>query len=99
VDPITIAGSPFYKKLARQFWTSPTLSRESWINAAGHQIVFRAPYYPVDGLIEFVFNTIEQALGSYLYTVRTDVELVEAVNTVIGQIETFVPYFVNCGYA
>jgi hypothetical protein len=61
--------------------------------------VFRAPYYPVDDLIEFVFNTIEQALGSYLYTVRTDVELVEAVNTVIGQIETFVPYFVNCGYA
>jgi hypothetical protein len=60
--------------------------------------VFRAPYFPVDGPIEFVFNTIEQALGSYFYTVRTDAELVQAVNTVIGQIATFVPYFVNCGY-
>ena len=25
--------------------------------AAGHRIMFRAPYYPVDGPIEFVFNT------------------------------------------
>jgi hypothetical protein len=68
------------------------------VNAAGHRIVFRAPYYPVDGPIEFVFNTIEQALGSYFYTVRTDNELMQAVYTEIGKMETFVPYFVNCGY-
>jgi transposase len=29
---------------------------------AGHRFVFRAPYWPVDGPIEYVFNTIEMAL-------------------------------------
>jgi hypothetical protein len=32
------------------------------IQQHGHRYVFRAPYYPVDGPIEYVFNTIEQAL-------------------------------------
>jgi hypothetical protein len=68
------------------------------VNTAGHRIVFRAPCYPVDGSIEFVFNTIERALGSYFYTVRTDNELMQAVYTEIGKMETFVPYFLNCGY-
>eukprot|EP00536_Pseudo-nitzschia_multiseries_P006690 jgi/Psemu1/15854/gm1.15854_g len=30
---------------------------------AGHRFVFRAPYYPVNGSIEYVFNTIEMALS------------------------------------
>jgi len=29
---------------------------------AGHRIVFRAPYYPVDGAIEYIFNVIQCAL-------------------------------------
>jgi hypothetical protein len=33
------------------------------IFAAGHRIVFRAPYYPIDGPIKFVFNTIQTYLA------------------------------------
>ena len=32
------------------------------IFAAGHRIIFSAPYYPVDGPIEYVFNTLHCAL-------------------------------------
>ena len=32
------------------------------IDAAGHMIVLRAPYYPVDGPIEYVFNIIQNLL-------------------------------------
>lgn len=32
------------------------------ILAAGHCIVYRAPYYPVDGPIKYVFNLIQQQL-------------------------------------
>jgi len=32
------------------------------IYAAGHRLAFRAPYYPVDGPIEFVFNTTQGML-------------------------------------
>eukprot|EP00536_Pseudo-nitzschia_multiseries_P016578 jgi/Psemu1/46739/gm1.46739_g len=36
---------------------------------AGHKFVFRAPYYPVDGPIEYVFNTIEMALSYQMYEI------------------------------
>eukprot|EP00537_Pseudo-nitzschia_pungens_P001385 CAMPEP_0172378124 /NCGR_PEP_ID=MMETSP1060-20121228/69262_1 /TAXON_ID=37318 /ORGANISM="Pseudo-nitzschia pungens, Strain cf. cingulata" /LENGTH=146 /DNA_ID=CAMNT_0013105839 /DNA_START=815 /DNA_END=1256 /DNA_ORIENTATION=- len=39
------------------------------ILAAGHRFVFRAPYYPVDGPIEYVFNTIEMALSYRMYDI------------------------------
>jgi hypothetical protein len=29
---------------------------------AGHRLAYRAPYYPVDGPIKFVFNTIQGML-------------------------------------
>ena len=29
---------------------------------AGHRIVFRAPYHPVDGTIEYIFNVVQCAL-------------------------------------
>jgi hypothetical protein len=32
------------------------------IYAAGHRLAFRAPYYPIDGPIEFVFNTVQGML-------------------------------------
>ena len=40
--------------------TNPTVT--AMILDAGHQILFRTPYYPVDGPIEYVFNTFQNLL-------------------------------------
>lgn len=32
----------------------------------GHRVLFRAPYYPVDGPIEYVFNTLQNILCIYM---------------------------------
>lgn len=68
------------------------------IVGAGHRIVFRAPYYPVDGPIEYVFNTIEQGLTDYQYIVNDGEGLRQAVNTIVTRIDNFREYFVHCGY-
>lgn len=68
------------------------------IVTAGHRMVFRAPYYPVDGPIEFVFNTIEQRLSDYQYVVLDGNSLRQAVNTIITTMDHFEEYFIHCGY-
>lgn len=65
---------------------------------AGHRLLFRAPYYPVDGPIEFVFNTIEQSLNGYQYTITTGNDLRQGVNTIIANMPHFADYFRHCGY-
>ena len=57
------------------------------IHAAGHRIIFRAPYYPVDGPIEYSFNTLfQQELNKKMHEVRTHPQLQEAVPDIISQI-------------
>lgn len=73
------------------------LIRQMIINA-GHRLLFRAPYYPVDGPIEFVFNTIQQRLTEYQYTITDGVHLRQAVQTIVTSINDFAEYFVHCGY-
>jgi len=68
------------------------------IHSYGHRLVYRAPYYPVDGPIEFVFNFIEQRLQGYLYQVNTDQDLQAAIHQIIASMANFVNYFTNCGY-
>jgi len=55
------------------------------IIAGGHHIVFRAPYYSVDGPIEYVFNTIQGVLR-------------KEIDHAIVFIPSFAPYFINCGF-
>lgn len=67
--------------------------------AAGHRIMFRAPYYPVDGPIEFVFNTVEGFLTIYSHLVENNgISLRNWTRTAIGNITDFLPYYNNCGY-
>ena len=67
--------------------------------AAGHRIVFRAPYWPIDGPIEFVFNTVEGFLTIFSHLVENNgISLRHWTRTGIANIQTFVPYFNNCGY-
>jgi hypothetical protein len=42
------------------------------IHTAGHRVMFRAPYYPIDGPIEFVFNTIETFLTINMHKVENN---------------------------
>lgn len=71
--------------------------RQMIVNA-GHRLVFRAPYYPVDGPIEFVFNTVEQKLTDYQYTIVEGNGLRQAVQTIVAGMNRFDDYFVHCGY-
>jgi len=68
------------------------------IISAGHRLVFRAPYYPIDGPIEYVFNTI-QGLLRYRNSLITDTAtLKNEIDNAIVAIPTFAPYFINCGF-
>jgi hypothetical protein len=68
------------------------------IFARGHRLAFRAPYYPVDGPIEYVFNTIQQALTQRLYLIVTHQHLYNHVHAIVGSIVNFAPYFHNVGF-
>lgn len=65
---------------------------------AGHRLVFRAPYYPVDGPIEYVFNTIQGTLRINMGLITDGESLRDEVLDAIADIGDFVAYFINCGY-
>lgn len=65
----------------------------------GHCVVFCAPYCPVDGPVEFVFNTIQILLRALLYGTKTSEELVQAIQQAVASIDSFENYFMNCGFA
>ena len=56
------------------------------------------PYYPVDGPIEYVFNTIENALAYRVHEINTVGDLNTHVCAIVRQMPSFVNYFTNCGY-
>lgn len=69
------------------------------IIAAGHRLAYRAPYYPVDGPIEFVFNTVQGHLMINMHKVKNNgVTLCNETRAAIASIPTFIPYFEHCGY-
>jgi transposase len=72
----------------------------TWINvaAAGHRFLPRTPYYPVDGPIEYVFNTIGCALRQRLYRIRTEADLQREMLNIITGLPAMRNYFVHCGY-
>ena len=68
------------------------------IRAAGHRFVFRAPFWPVDGPIEYAFNTIEMALSYRMYEIRTVNDMDAHLRAIIRGFPAFVNYFTNVGY-
>jgi hypothetical protein len=63
----------------------------------GHRVCFRAPYYPVDGAIEYVFNTIQCDLTVKLANIVNANDLRNEVYKTVGSIDNFVEYFDNLG--
>ncbi|KAL7524042.1 hypothetical protein ACHAXR_001378, partial [Thalassiosira sp. AJA248-18] len=68
------------------------------IHNAGHRYVFRAPYWPVDGAVEYVFNTVQTRLQVYFNQLTTMNELRNRINLIIGTIPSFHRYFVHVGF-
>ena len=50
---------------------------------AGHRVVFCAPYYPVDGAIEYIFNVIQCALRIQLREIVTTEDFIEKLRHII----------------
>ena len=67
---------------------------QSW----GHGVVFRAPYYAVDGAIEFFFNTLQTMLRGKLHQIEDSNSLVLAINQSIASVVSFAPYFNLVGF-
>ena len=76
--------------------TNPTIL--GMIIDAGHRILFRAPYYPVDGPIEYVFNTIQNMLCIFMHEVNDMETLRIKIENIIGSLGTFRNYFIHCGF-
>ena len=68
------------------------------IYAAGHRLAFRAPYYPIDGPIEFVFNTVQGMLRINMAQITDETTLTQHLVGAINGIPTFAPYFIHCGF-
>ena len=68
------------------------------IFAHGHRMVLRAPYYPIDGAIEYVFNTVQTMLRLKLQEIFSRDDLVLHIQLEIANIPIFTPYFRHVGF-
>lgn len=65
---------------------------------SGHRIMFRAPYYPIDGPIEYVFNTVQNLLCIFMREIVDMDSLRLKVEQIIGAIPQFSNYFRHVGF-
>ena len=68
------------------------------IYTAEHQYVFCAPYCPMDGAVEYAFNTVQIRLKIFLNQLITVDELQNCINLIIGTIPSFYRYFHHVGF-
>ena len=71
---------------------------QALIHAHGHRLVYRAPYYAVDGAIEYVFNTLQCELRMRLPYIFDSNDLMHEVGNAITAMPTFRPYFEHIGF-
>ena len=68
------------------------------LQARGHEVVYRAPYTPKDGPIEYVFNTLESALVWKMHEISTAADVARVLGEKIRSIREFSRYFRHVGY-
>ena len=68
------------------------------IHLYGHGVVYRAPYWPVDGAIEFIFNTIQSLMRARAYEINNEDDLLAAIYESIQSIDSFANYFEHVGF-
>ena len=64
----------------------------------GHRYVFRVPYNPHNGPIEYVFNMVQVGLSTRMHRIDNDVQLQQAVFDIFNAIVAFLPYFLFVGF-
>ena len=65
---------------------------------SGHRYVFRAPYWPFDGAVEYVFNSIQLKLKIYFNWLETMNDLRNCINLTVGGIHSFNQFFEHVGF-
>ena len=68
------------------------------IHEWGHRVCFRAPYYPIDGAVEYVFDTMQHDLTIKMHQIQNAEQLRDEVYNSIGDMHNFVNYFLNVGF-
>ena len=64
----------------------------------GHHLVFRDPYYPIDGAIEYIFNTLQSSLRLKMYDIETRDDILFKIEETIANMAIFTPYFWHVGF-
>ena len=68
------------------------------IMSRGHRYLFRAPYWSVDGPMEYIFNTIHVFLLMHFRTIDDLEELGNVLDVIIAQLNQFLRYFLHVGF-
>jgi transposase len=68
------------------------------VQQGGHRLLFRPPYKPRDGPIEYVFNRLQHELSLRLHEIRNQRDLERSVYDIVRGITSFENYFTHCGY-
>jgi hypothetical protein len=68
------------------------------ITRSGHRYLFRAPYWAIDGPMEYVFNTIHVHLLMHFGEVQDLDELENVTDTIIANMHDFLRYFLHCNF-
>jgi transposase len=67
------------------------------IHSNGHRLIYRPPYHPREGPIEYVFNRLQHELTIRLHEINDAVDLQHAVYDIVRNILEFQNYFRHCG--
>lgn len=65
---------------------------------AGPRMLFRTPYCPWDGPIEYVFAQLENELKNRMYRIRSERDLRQQVQIILARLAPFDATFRHCGY-
>ena len=82
-------------------WIISACTKTLILNAllnSGHRYVFRAPFWPVDGAVEYVFNSIQSKLRIYFNRLETMDNLRNRINLAVGGTHSFHRYFEHVGF-
>ena len=67
------------------------------IHSNGHRLIFRPPYHPRLGPIEYIFNRLQHELTIRLHEINNAVDLHRAIYDSVRNIVEFQNYFGHCG--
>ena len=64
----------------------------------GHRVVYRAPYWEVDGAIDYVFNTVHTLIEVLFNHIQNIDDLILVVDYIVSRLHSFCLYFEHVGF-